>query len=82
MPESGISSLPKIVRFILRNPAHQKISIKKDRNFLFFTEIPLGTTVVLEHPDTSRFARLNKKTKADGASKFEPLYLLKELEFR
>jgi len=61
VPESGISSLPKFVRFLLSNPSHQKISIKKDRNFLFFTKIPLGTTVVLDHPDTSRFARLNKE---------------------
>jgi len=49
-------------------PSRLKISIKKDRNFLIFTQIPLGTTVVLEHADTSRFARLNKETKADGAS--------------
>jgi hypothetical protein len=50
------------------NSSSSNISIKKDRNFLFLTPIQLGTTVVLEAPDTSRFARLNKGTKADGAS--------------
>jgi hypothetical protein len=68
VPFCGISRLPKIVRFILINSSHQKISIKKDRNFLLFTQIPHGTTVVLDHADTSRFARLNQGTKADGAS--------------
>jgi len=69
VPESGRSPLPKIVRLALINPAHRRISIKKDRNFLVFTQILLGTTVVLDHADTSRFARLYKRTKADGASK-------------
>jgi hypothetical protein len=51
VPFCGISSLPKIVRLAVINPAHRKISIKKDRNFLILTPIPLGTTVVLEPPD-------------------------------
>jgi hypothetical protein len=63
VPFCGISRLPKIVRFILINSSHQKISIKKDRNFLFLTQIPLGTTVVLETTDTSRSARLTSKRK-------------------
>jgi hypothetical protein len=59
VPESGIPPVPQIVRVFPVNPPHQKISTKKDRNFLVFTEIPLGTTVVLEAHVTSRSARLN-----------------------
>jgi type IV pilus assembly protein PilA len=69
VPESGISPVPEIVRLLSFIHFNQNISIKKDRNFLFFTPILHGTTVVLEPPDTSRSARLNLGTKADGASK-------------
>jgi hypothetical protein len=63
VPESGISLLPEIVRTLPANLPHQTISIKKDRNSLFFTEIQLGTTVVLVAPDTSRSARLTRERK-------------------
>jgi hypothetical protein len=59
VPESGISLLPEFVSIPLPNGPPLKISIKKDRNFLVFSPIPLGTTVVLEPPVTSRSARLN-----------------------
>jgi len=69
VPFCGISSLPEFVRILFRSRPTIKISIKKDSKTLIFTPIPLGIQVVLETPDISRFARLNRRTKADGASK-------------
>jgi hypothetical protein len=76
VPESGICLLPEFVSILPLNHPALQISIKKDRNFLFFSQIPLGTTVVLEPPDTSRSARLTRERKAGGASNLG-IYLLR-----
>jgi len=72
VPESGISPVPEIVRLLPLIHFNQNISIKKDRNFLFLGPIPLGTTVVLEPPDTSRFARLNLGNESRWREQLEP----------
>jgi hypothetical protein len=72
VPESGIPPVPEIVRLLPFIHFNQNISIKKDRNFLFLTPIPLGTTVVLEHPDTSRSARLTKERKPVARANRKP----------
>jgi hypothetical protein len=77
VPFCGISSLPKIVRLLVIKPPHQKISIKKDRNFLLLTPIPLGTTVVLGTTDTSRSARLTRERKPVARATRTPKYLLR-----
>ena len=60
------------------SPTPQNFDQKRSKFLRFRPKIPLGTTVVLGPPDTSRSARLTKGTKADGASNFEnPLYLLR-----
>jgi hypothetical protein len=76
MPFCGICLLPQFVSILPNNQPALKISIKKDRNFPFFSQISLGTTVVLEHPDTSRSARLTRERKAGGASNLG-IYLLR-----
>jgi type IV pilus assembly protein PilA len=82
VPFCGISLLPEIVRIPSLNSSHQKISIKKDRIFPVFTQIPLGTTVVLETTDTSRSARLNKGTESRWREQLRtPLNLFKEQVF-
>jgi hypothetical protein len=70
VPFCGIPLLPEFVRDLFHYWPTIKISIKNDSKTLIFTPISTGIQVVLDPPDTSRFARLTNGTKADGASDF------------